>query len=51
MARTGDSPGPNRRREARYPTRHRVEGEPLGWGERTAFDSVTVDLGGNRIVR
>ena len=29
MTRTGDSPGPDRRREARYPTRHRVEGVSL----------------------
>jgi len=29
MARTGDSPGPNRQREPRYPTRHRVEGASL----------------------
>ena len=29
MARTADSPRPNRRREPRYPTRHRVEGASL----------------------
>lgn len=42
MARTGDSPGPDHRREARYPTRHRVEGEPLDGG--VAFRGTLQDL-------